>query len=293
MQANWQHMYLPGTSFTQKIEQVLHEVTTTYAAMCADDDFIVTESLCDCVHFLDEHSDYAIAQGKAIRYDKESIATGNIRYRLLYNETHNVEEEDAKLRLQHMFHPYRSVLYAVFRTSALRNAFYGAGEVVSQLYLNEYITAFIPILSGKYIELPLLYQVREFALDSDDKTAVNLDNMVNESRYSHDLSRFTAFIIHHTSALTGMSLEETETFIQAIITAFAKQLSDNRIEKISVKKRIGALIQNVPFIGKQLIEKNRAQETAAQLQTVVSTAKDRKELQRISDLLIQYHLKNN
>ncbi len=285
---NWLYHYSPGLSFTEKIESVTTLVTTRYAAMCADDDFILPESLQQCVVFLEQNKTYSITQGWSIRYYKESICTGRIRYGLLYDVYKSIEEDEALKRLADMFQNYRSILYAVFKTEVLQQSFAGAGKQIKNLFLNEYITAFLPILYGKYKELPILYQVREFAEDSDDKTAVNIDTMLDNFEYAKDLNDFKHFILNKLVSITNLLYEEAEKRFENILHSFSAQLKTNRNQKITLKKRVGMLISYVPVIGKKIISKSREKEVAKQLVTVIKTQSDREELTKISQLLIKF-----
>ncbi len=285
---NWIHYYSPGLTFTQKIEVVSKNVTTPYVAMCADDDFILPESLQKCVLFLEQNSDYSVAQGWSIRYYKKSIVTDHIKYGLLYDLSKSIEAKEPINRLVDMFQNYRSVLYAVFRTDVLQKSFAGAGMRIKNLFLNEYITALLPILYGKYKELPILYQVREFAEDSDDKTATNLDTILDDSNYANELHSFKDFILTKLTEPTNFKTNKVEEVLNEILISFSAQLKANRNQKVSFKKRIGKLISFVPVIGKTIILKNREKERAKQLQTVVKSQSDKEELERISKLLIKF-----
>lgn len=285
---NWIHHYSPSLSFTQKIEVVSKIVTTPYVVMCADDDFILPESLQQCVLFLEQNKDYSIAQGWSIRYYKESIATGSVSYGLLYDFSESIEATEPLDRLLAMFQNYRSVLYAVFRTETLQQSFEGAGTQIKNLFLNEYITAFIPILYGKYKELPVLYQVREFAEDSDDKTAINLDTILDNTAYKTELWDFKSFLLTKLTTITNLTTDKAEQLLDEILISFSAQLKDNCNQQVSFKKKVGKLISFIPFIGKTIIIKSRQKERAKQLQTVVKSQSDKGELERISKLLIKF-----
>ena len=282
---NWFHSYTPGLSFTQKIEIALYKVATPYVAMCADDDFILPESLHQCVLFLEQNKDYSIAQGWAIRYYKESIATGNIRYGLLYDISNSIEGESPLNRLVEMFSNYRSVLYAVFKTDVLQQSFKGGGKAVKNLFLNEYITAFIPIVFGKYKELPILYQVREFAEDSDDKTAIDLDTMLDKADFENELNDFKKFVLNK---LTSIIKDDTEKTFNDILHSFSTQLKINRNQKISLKKRVGKLVNLIPVLGKKIISRSREKEAARQLKSIIKTGDEKEEITKISKLLLKF-----
>ncbi len=285
---NWIHYYTPGLSFTQKIEFITGKVETDFVAMCADDDFIIPEALEQSAAFLDQNADYAIAQGWSIRYHKESLTTKDIRYSLLYNFSSSIEATNALERLTSMFSNYRSVLYAVFRTEVLRQSFEGAGKKVANLFLNEYITAFLPILSGKYKELPILYQVREYAEDSDDKTATNIDTMLYESQFSKDLLAFESYISNKLALMAKLDYDTALIKVKQIIQSFSATLELNRVEKTTLKKRVGKIVNAIPFFGNKFIGISRKKETEKQLHFLFENQQNKEELDKISCVLLTH-----
>ncbi len=288
IKTNWQHIYTPGLFFTEKLEVVLDKVLTPYVLMCADDDFIIPKSILQCISFLEEHADYSIAQGLSIRYDKESLQTGKVEYGAIYKNKNSVEDNEPLQRLSNFFNPYRSVFYAVFRTNVLQQSFKGTGHIIKKLFLNEYITAFLPVLYGKYKELPVLYQVREHAKDSDDKTALNIDVLATEKQHENEMNVFTSLIAEKMSAILTISIDESMRIIKNIIQSFASEISEER-NKISLKKRIGNLLTHLPLIGSWLIKINRSLENKNRLQAYFDIKTEKKEIENISDLLLKYN----
>src|SRR5205085_9471191 len=139
-----------------------------------------------------------------------SMLKGTIKYGPLYYYSKSIEQNEPLQRLSSMFEEYRSVLYAVFRTTVLQQAYQGAGGNVKNLFLNEYVSAFIPILYGKCKELPILYQVREHALDSDDKITKDLDALLSEKQYENDLDIFKGFIAKKIADILRVSYTEAK-----------------------------------------------------------------------------------
>ncbi|TKK68920.1 TIGR00180 family glycosyltransferase [Ilyomonas limi] len=286
--SNWTYSYTPGVSFPKKIEIVLAQVTTPYVVMCADDDFIIPKSILACVSFLEENKDYAIAQGLSIRYEKESLARGNIELGAIYGHIKCIEPDEPLQRLYNMFENYRAVVYAVFRTYVLQQSYQGAGSQIKNLFLNEYITAFIPILYGKCKEIPILYQVREYALDSDDKTAIDIDALLREKQYANEVNVFKSFISTKMAAILMISHKKAEDIVDKIIQDFASKIHIARTT-ISPKKRIGNLIRHLPIVGPWMIQKNRSIENAKRLNAYIDIHKEKKEIDVVSKLLIKYN----
>jgi glycosyltransferase domain-containing protein len=291
---NYLYLYTPGIAFTSKIEAVLEKVMTPYVVMCADDDFIVPESILKCVKFLQENADYVVAQGACIRYIKESVAEGNIDFGLIYRESsYDIIDDKPLERIESMFRRYRSVLYAVHHTQYLKQAFKGAGAVINNLFLNEYLTAVVPIIYGKYKELPFLYQVREYAKNSDDKITDNLDKIFKEDTYKRERTDFLELLTQQVSSILQMDPDEVRSRLFRILNDFAQ--SDqvgNRPSPLSLKKRIGILVQHIPFLGKWMIKKSRALEKAYEMRSILQTEQDKACLEEIEKVLLMWERKS-
>lgn len=284
------HIYTPGLTFTEKIDHVLQYVQTPYVAMCADDDFIIPSALLQCVSFLEKNKDYSVAQGTCLMFKKEENYRNGVEFGLLYPlKSYDIEHQKPILRLEHMFQNYRSILYAVHRTDILKISFKNAGEVIKNLFLNEYLTAFLPIVSGKYKELPIAYQAREFSDFSDDKITVNLDTLIADKKYQIELQEFINLTGQQVSLATKMPFEETKKQIIVIIKNFSKSPLLGKISQPpSFKKKLGTLICNIPFLGKWIISKNRQLEKLYILKKTIRTKEEKENLIEIQKILKRY-----
>ena len=285
------YLYTPGLTFTEKIEKALGKVTTPYVVMCADDDFIVSESIFKCVDFLENNKNYAVAQGICISYRITRFPIIKIEFGKMYSDhCIDIASDDPFLRLQELFSSYRSVMYALHRTDTLKLAFKNAGAVIKNLYLNEYLTALIPLISGKSKELPILYQVREYTEYSDDKTTDNLDKIFIEKKYSEELEQFVQLTANNASDITFIDKKILSNRIYQILEKFSKDpLINNRNTKMSFKKKIGLIVKRMPVVGSWLIEKNRRIEKETEMKSIIKTREDEKHLSEIEVFLRNYY----
>jgi glycosyltransferase domain-containing protein len=284
------HIYTPGLSFTEKINHVLQYVQTPYVAMCADDDFIIPAAISKCIGFLESHKDYSVTQGTCLMYKKTDNYRNGVEFGLLYKlKTYDIEQAKPISRLEQMFLNYRSVLYAVHRTEILKASFRNAGDVVKNLFLNEYLTVFYPIISGKYKELPLLYQVREFSDFSDDKITDNIDTLFASKKHEKELEAFVSLIAEQISNTLLLDEELVRNKIRILLSKFSKSPAIGKTPvKKSVKKRIGTVAAAIPVIGKWMINKNRKIEIASNLKKAVRTGGEKEALLKIENLLKSY-----
>ena len=282
---NLTYLYTPGITYTQKIEQTIDKVFTPYISLCADDDFIIPDGLYNCIKFLEENKDYSVAQGLILNYYKYTIKQ-KLRFGLLYKNNHSLPMDKPFERLQKIFTPYKSLLYAVHRTSILKTSFKHAEKNIKNLYLNEYLISIMSILLGKSKDLPFLYQVREYADNSDDKSADNLEVMIGDNKYNKELMLFQDVLINNSQSVT-LDKEELKKKIREAMETYARQLESFKNSGIPLRKKIGKIIALLPFFGKEYVERNRFNESIKELKTVL-TDKDFEELKKIEILLKKY-----
>ncbi|MFT3907927.1 MAG: TIGR00180 family glycosyltransferase [Ferruginibacter sp.] len=281
-----QYIYTPGLSYTQKVEHVLGEVTTAYTALCADDDFTVPGGLYACASFLESNHDYSAAQGTILRYYKDTI-DGNIRIDLLYDGDHSLTSTDARERIQKLFHPYKSLLYALHRTAVLQDAFNNAGKAFRNLYLNEYLTSIVPVLKGKTKDLPVLFQVREHAETSDDKTAENLDIILKDKKYHEELVNFLDHIVEKGAGSVNIDKGQLKELVHKTLADYGRKIESFKTIPVGFKKKVGKFILKVPFLGKKYVDNRRYKESMASLEKKI-TGKDLEHIALISTLLKKY-----
>ncbi len=285
--ASWKHIYTPGINYTQKIEFVLQQVSSSYVILCADDDFIVPAAIEECIHFLNSNQDYASVQGRSVCYKKSEVTAGDaIHFYPIYSGLeYSYEAADGLQRLDDLLADYKSYLYAVHRTTLLQEAYNNASARIRNLYLNEYNASMLPIVKGKYKELPFLYQVREYAEDSDDKTAVNINALLKDQAFKPDIDDF----VRHLSSKINSWIDSREASIEARLTTglalLASSIENSYRIRPSLKKRVGQLVALIPVVGKKIIETSRKKELEAQMSKLIRSKNEEKELQKIASLL--------
>ena len=288
---SWKHFYTPGINYTQKIEFILQQVNSRYVILCADDDFIIPRAIEECISFLNNNPGYASVQGRCVCYKKsEVIAKDKINFYPLYPQAeYSYEDRDPLVRLDYLLTNYKSFLYAVHHTAILKESYAGASASIRNLYLNEYNASILPIVKGKYKELPLLYQVREYAEDSDDKTAVNINTLLKDPAFKPDIDDF----VRHLSSkinnwVNGQEPASVEGRLTIGLARLASSIENPYRIRPSFKKRVGQLVALMPVVGKKIIEKSRKKELEAQMAEIVTTKKEVDQLREIRNILKNY-----
>lgn len=283
-----QYFHLPTHSLPGKLEWAINKVKTPYVVMCSDDDFTVPGAIYKSIEFLKQNKDFVAAQGNCISYSKKKTKEGKLVYSVLYEDllSYKIETTDPFERLEKLFSNYRTLFTAVHYTENLRIAFDGVGGIVKNLFLNEYVTAIIPIVAGKYAELLVFFQVREYAEDSDDKTTDGINKIMSEQKYFTERENFLNLMTEKVAAITGSSEKIVSEKLSKVLMRYAETLSS--LQQVSGKKKIGEKISKIPIFGKWLIGLNRRIENKKKLNKVIKTHLEREELIKVESIIKKY-----
>jgi glycosyltransferase domain-containing protein len=130
-------------------------VNTPYAAMCADDDLVLPESLPEIVAFLDGHPEHSVAHGWYFSFDYgASFDLPGVVYRGA-----SLDADEPLARLHECLRRYEALTYGVFRTDVLARAL-GAASKVSSMMAKELVGGVVAAIAGKVARLPGFYYGR-------------------------------------------------------------------------------------------------------------------------------------
>ncbi len=286
------YKHFPGMGLPQKLALAMQEIDTTFAVMCADDDFIIPSGIEACIDFLQSNKSFTAAQGNTVCYFKNSIKQNAVRFSAMYFNQLSFEiAADSPLkRIEKLFDPYRTIFCAVHYTKVLQTAF-SKDLSIGNLFLNEYLSGIIPVALGKYKELNVFYQVRENADDSGDKSTDNIDRIVSNDKYKIEYDNYLNYVSTIIAAENNLDKSICKQTVVAAFERFAKELNNTRSgveQQITLKKKIGNLVGKVPLIGKQIVLANRDAERKRFLSLIVKNTIEQKELERVEHLIKRY-----
>lgn len=116
---NMEYLHLPSKKFAEKILITLNKTATDFVALCADDDFILIESLYVGVLFLEKNREYRTILGEYIAfYDKFNGSFYNVYQKLPQSLNYN-SKTNAKL----FFENYYQILWALYDKDILKKSF--------------------------------------------------------------------------------------------------------------------------------------------------------------------------
>ncbi len=166
--SNVRYFHKPDLYLTQKILFASKEIHTSYAAICADDDFLTVSGIEQASQFLSENPHYACAQGLTMTYivpDQKTVCFfPKYQHLALARLQINPESSDPKIRLTSAFCPFLQWIYAVHRVDALRQT----SEILCAIEnpprcFTDRVFSFGLAISGNLKLLPILFSVREHA----------------------------------------------------------------------------------------------------------------------------------
>ena len=287
-----EYLHFQGKTHGQKLSEVLTLIGTRYTVMCADDDFTIPDAIETCIEFLEKNTTYAVAQGNSVSYKKETEYPGGPVLNVMYPGQYSfvINQDTPFDRIAGLFHNYRTIFCAVHHTQYLRLAYGGINDRFTNLFLNEYLSAIIPLIAGKHIELPVFFQVREYTHISGDKTTDNLDVIYTEGRYSTELNNYLEYTADIISHMITMDKETCKQALNDILSVFAEKLAAQKSMYVSVTflKRAGKIISHVPFIGKKIILYHRSISRKKQVSGILRTKQDIVNLHVINRLILKY-----
>jgi glycosyltransferase domain-containing protein len=116
---NIKYLHFPEKSFAEKINLVLSNIKTKYVALCADDDFIIIESLYKGFEFLKKNKEFNTVVGKYIAFNEKF----NGEYYKRYTSIPDDVCSNASNNAEYFFKNYYQILWAMYDKEILIKAF--------------------------------------------------------------------------------------------------------------------------------------------------------------------------
>jgi glycosyltransferase domain-containing protein len=159
---NVTYLHLPGENFASKVLFALSEIKTNFVALCADDDFIVIDSLYKGLSVLTEYKNYKTIVGQYISFKDHFDG----HYYPLYQELpHNIDKNPEK-NVELFFSNYYQILWAMYDKEVVLNAFQIIND--AKFYNDNYIEMIIgscACYSGGIKFLNEIWGVRELSTE--------------------------------------------------------------------------------------------------------------------------------
>lgn len=169
------YLHYPECGYNKKLDAAFERVSTRYALICADDDFVIPAGVRSCVDFLDNNPDYSSAQGNSVCFTAG-------RYPIDFpwmaeNYDLDVHGADVISRLNTWRNRYFYLHYSVHRTKSLQDTFSLAAKFDDDRFavlMGEKLLNLVCLIHGDHRILPVFYQAREYASSSSTRESFRL-----------------------------------------------------------------------------------------------------------------------
>lgn len=148
----------PGLNDAECMQQIIKSVSTPYVVFCADDDFLVSDGLEQCIGFLESNHDYNSAHGIASIFTIQSSGpygkfVNNYNYRLP-----SIEAETASQRLLDHLSNYSVTLFCVHRMESWQDMY---KDITPKHFAAEMLPCCLSVIHGKVKQLNFYYLARQ------------------------------------------------------------------------------------------------------------------------------------
>ena len=231
--------------FANKISDGCQSITTPYAVLCADDDFLIPAGILESRSFLQENQDYASAHGLYFNHTSADEAQNSgFSIGSLYQNGSSSEQDSAEKRLNSYlsgatgYYP----LYAVHRTDLFQQIWAETKIYVSDWGLSELFPCALSFIYGKMTVLPIFYSSRE------PNTYIWFDENRHREMYTEEKIKLAAEGLgNHLCLVDDMDLEKSlgvganalKTYLSRLEKKIVNQRNGQASTWLRLRKRIG------------------------------------------------------
>lgn len=124
-----------------------------------------------------------------------------------------------------ILNPFAGIIYGVFRTPILHDAFKLSANLTSELMI-ELSISLSTVIFGKFVSVPYFYQAREIMPASKSKHRRRVDRYMKETinhKIIEDwLNALAEYLVKHSN---GINLEQARRQIESVLDDYANQLN--------------------------------------------------------------------
>jgi len=241
------YRHYPKMPLAEKINAINHLIETPFVFMCANDDFIVPETVNNIISFLESNIEYNSGQGIYIKFDpKNEEITPLLIYENMLKE--KLDETKCTDRLNHLMGNYFQFYYAVFRTEVFKILYSSVikegKSVIKNLRLLEIYISCYSIIEGKHIIFQEFYGARESIYLSAGAMTDTMPSIVSSPKYREEYNWFINLLTEAISKKEFFLTDESGKFIHNAVQLYLNKY-------YPVRSRIKYLF--IKFINKNII----------------------------------------
>ena len=170
-----EYVHCPNNNIYEVVQKIVDKVLTPYVSYLADDDFLVPKVIEECIEFMESHSDYSCACGRAVMFKLNNSGAYGSFDAASYYPAYGIEDEKPDVRLMKHLSQYTSAFHSVCRTKMMRKAlekiFILKREMQSQISygktmsvmsnFGELLLSCSLLIQGKLKRIGSLYYIRQ------------------------------------------------------------------------------------------------------------------------------------
>lgn len=182
---------------------------------CADDDFIIPNSINKSIDFLENNLDYTCVHGNFISFFTK-ICKNDIKkfyWIPIYQLSESVEFYDPQDRLLYQFSHYMHTIYSVHRTDFLKMIFSENIKYTDDDRFGERLPSMLDVVYGKMKKLDILYSARERIINSTARTSKNIFDFINNGTYEKKYTKFRECLTKALVSEEGISRKKAQKLI--------------------------------------------------------------------------------
>lgn len=234
--SNIKYIHLRDRKFAEKILIVLNKyVTTKFVALCADDDFILTEALYQGAEILEKGKQYSTVLGKHIAFNEDF--DGNF-YKLYKNPPDDLTFAP-EVNAQLFFKDYYQILWAMYKKEILIIAFsiINKANFKNDNFIEMVIGACCCNYGGvKFLES--IWGVREISSSNHwGKRHKNIENITDKA-INNDYLKFKELL----------DLNTNPGYSDIVMNSYLKKAYTNRLKKYIITFLPHSLIVKIKYL---------------------------------------------
>jgi len=223
----------PNKGLCQTSHELLKDVTTKFVAEVHDDNFVIPDSINQCIAFLNNNPDYSAARGLGISIKTKNDVPHGKLIKCVKKQQPSSENETASERLQDLYGDYSDIHYAVHRTEIYR-------EVLRNSHIGDnnffhIMTTAITFILGKVKKLDTLHVVRHIQSPMGRKVflenqpeSVDVYNWISGKDWNDKLMVFQNSIVSDLMKIDGISDEKAKKVYESSVMMFLSIFFDHQ-----------------------------------------------------------------
>jgi len=209
-----------------KLAYGVEQLSTPYMVLAADDDFIVFDSLCESVGFLQANRDYGMCHGYCLMYLAK--ADGVNYYRRDKKVQEDYSSERAQDRVIDYMSQYIPPFYAVTRTDLMKT-WHSSLPPGTNFQWQEIGHVYFLLASAKARILPIPYVVREINYGvSEHNTDVYHSLTYVDGKSVAEREAFAEFLVSLPTGIQNLDAGQAKAFVLESFAAMAESLAVRR-----------------------------------------------------------------